>query len=203
MCLQERENQKFLYHRWQEQMMRKKFLLAIFLFLLHFWPCLEAMLPTIRVCDTFMELSKPVKSRRSAVGCLLCQAALTACVVWCHNPLLKYPMSAGEFSHLWLLTRATYWENTGNLVWGNLQKPSQGPDMHLRNLFLKFSYATMMHKIYLQVIQIPELSKLFVPWHRWNQLQLFQTAFIGSSNISWEHFLWNLIDVMPRRKFAL
>lgn len=136
-------------------------------------------------------------------------AALTVCAVPCHDPLLKHPISVGEFNHLWLLTRATYWENTsgavgaGNLVRGNLQKPSQGPDMQYRNFFSKFSCATKMHKIYLQVTQIPELLKLFVPWHRWNQLQLYWTAFINKSNISLGHFLWNLVDVMPRRKFTL
>lgn len=86
-----------------------------FLFLLHFWPCLEAMLSMIHVCDTLTEPWKPVKSRRSAVGCLLCQAATPVCV-WCRDPLLKYPVSLGAFNHLGLLTRAAYWENTSHPV---------------------------------------------------------------------------------------
>lgn len=55
--------------------------------------------------------------------------------------------------------------------------------MQLKNLFSKFSYATKVQKINLQVTQIPEVFILFVPWHRLNQLQLYWTAFISKSNI--------------------
>lgn len=91
----------------------------------------------------------------------------------------------------------------GNLVWSNLQKPNKCQTCSLRTLFAKFSCVTKVYKIYLQITQIQELFKLFVPWQRLNQLCLYWTAFISKSNISRGHFLWNLIDVMPRRKFAL
>lgn len=60
-----------------------------------------------------------------------------------------------------------------------------------------------MYKIYPQVTQVPELFKLFAYWHKLNQLGLYYITLVSRSDISQGQFLWNLIDVMPGRKFAL
>lgn len=98
-------------------MWKKKSFRLLFLFLLDFWPCLEAMLSMIHVCDTFMEPWKPMKSRRSAGGCLLCQQPWQ-CVLF-H---VMIPCSSIQF--LWEnSTTCGFWqephiEKTHQVQWG-------------------------------------------------------------------------------------
>lgn len=91
------------------------------------------------------------------------------------------PPVACDKSHI-LRKHMTRTEVPGNLVWGSLQKPNQGPDTRLKEVIFQIC-STKVNKINLQVTQIPEILWLFVPWHRLNQLQLYWTAFTSRSNM--------------------